>query len=355
MCKAIPTRDSQPSAPCWRGRGEERDVSKEQPDGRKPFCAQVSQERGDSGIGTAPPVHLWFLLEYTKSWGENVTMHNSFPAPIHEWIIRIHQMYPDARVQLIKQQQKAPKMITLFIGVSQEERQVLYQFQVESYEDLLNLNIQAIVAGHPAYAKWVYQDSLFLVCTHGKHDRCCAKFGLPVYTELAKRVGKRAWQCSHLGGDEFAANLLWLPSGIYYGRVTPADIDALITASSHQQIFIAKYRGRTCYPAEVQAADYFLHARFAQQSTHVSHIPQSDTFDAHRLNAFRLLSVHNDVREGWNICFEELHNHTIHQICMQVEQMEVTSYSVCRGIQIRSSRSFHLKKHALLEPITERG
>ena len=62
---------------------------------------------------------------------------------------------------------------------------------------------------------------LYLVCTHGKHDPCCALRGRPVAAAMAQVRPGQVWECSHIGGERFAANVLLLPSGLVYGRVLP--------------------------------------------------------------------------------------------------------------------------------------
>ena len=130
-----------------------------------------------------------------------------------------------------------------FICISRESRQVLYKFQLNTYEELPTLNLAAILSGDASYDQYLYQQPLFLVCTHGKHDQCCAKFGIPIYNELAKHMGEQAWQCSHLGGDKFAANMLCLPHGIYYGYVSVADVQLIVEAYCQNQLYDKKYRG----------------------------------------------------------------------------------------------------------------
>ena len=67
-----------------------------------------------------------------------------------------------------------------------------------------------------------YADPLLAVCTHGRHDACCAERGRPLAAALAaSRHADAVWECSHIGGDRFAGNLLVLPRGLYYGRVDP--------------------------------------------------------------------------------------------------------------------------------------
>lgn len=97
---------------------------------------------------------------------------------------------------------------------------------------------------------------LILVCTHGKRDRCCAKFGMTIFCEAVAREPELVWQTSHLGGHRFAATALSLPAGICYGRLEERDVEAWLEAESRGEIFdISKVRGRTAYPRHVQAAE----------------------------------------------------------------------------------------------------
>ncbi len=62
-----------------------------------------------------------------------------------------------------------------------------------------------------------------LVCTHGRHDVCCAVRGRPVAAALAAAAtGWDVWECSHVGGDRFAANVLLVPSGELFGSLDEA-------------------------------------------------------------------------------------------------------------------------------------
>ena len=55
------------------------------------------------------------------------------------------------------------------------------------------------------------------------------------------------WECSHLGGDRFAANALVLPHGFYYGQV-PGDGADLVAAHSRGQVALPWLRGRAGVP-----------------------------------------------------------------------------------------------------------
>jgi hypothetical protein len=97
-----------------------------------------------------------------------------------------------------------------------------------------------------------------LVCTHGRKDWCCARRGRPLAAALAELAPQRVWECSHLGGDRFAANLLSLPTGWTYGRVDTADAAAVVSATAEGRVLPALLRGRCCDAMVVQAADVLV-------------------------------------------------------------------------------------------------
>ena len=55
------------------------------------------------------------------------------------------------------------------------------------------------------------------------------------------------WECSHLGGDRFAANVVVLPHGFYYGQV-PGDGAELVRAHGRGQVALPWLRGRAGVP-----------------------------------------------------------------------------------------------------------
>jgi len=117
----------------------------------------------------------------------------------------------------------------------------------------------------PEHAGWqVVTEPLWLVCTHGRHDRCCALRGRPVAQALAVRHPTTTWECSHIGGDRFAANLLALPAGYYFGRVTAAEVVALADGLLAGQVVPELLRGRSSLPSPVQAAQHFARARLGR-------------------------------------------------------------------------------------------
>ena len=104
-----------------------------------------------------------------------------------------------------------------------------------------------------------HADRIVLVCTNGKHDQCCANRGRPVVRHLRdSRWADQVWECSHIGGDRFAANLVVLPDSLYFGRMEPAEAEALLDAHAEGQIALEWFRGRSTLRFAEQAAEQAL-------------------------------------------------------------------------------------------------
>jgi hypothetical protein len=104
-------------------------------------------------------------------------------------------------------------------------------------------------------------DLVYAVCAHGTRDMCCAIEGRPVAAALARERPGRVWECSHLGGDRFAANVLVLPTGQLYGRIT--DPAALVAATEAGRTLPELLRGQVGLPPAAQAAVVYAERELA--------------------------------------------------------------------------------------------
>ena len=97
------------------------------------------------------------------------------------------------------------------------------------------------------------------MCTNGRHDACCATFGRPLTRVLRQRAdGDNVWECSHIGGDRFAANLVILPEGLYFGRCDDSSAEQVLDDYERGEIHLDHYRGRSALGFYEQAADFFV-------------------------------------------------------------------------------------------------
>ncbi len=213
--------------------------------------------------GTAVTAAVWLMLEYTGPWAAKATEDNELPDEAAAWLGEQVKTY-NGRLQFIRQFRPAPDILTFFIGVNRETSPRLYEFHLGAYEDLLELDIAAVLHGDRRYEPHRVTGQRYFICTNGKRDRSCGLHGAALYRVLAQKAGSSVWMTTHLGGHRFAATLLALPDGICYGRVRPHDVSQMLMMTSQGKLWPEKVRGRTCYGSVEQVADHALRQETGQ-------------------------------------------------------------------------------------------
>ncbi|MDP8960501.1 MAG: sucrase ferredoxin [Actinomycetota bacterium] len=130
--------------------------------------------------------------------------------------------------------------------------------RLERFEQALALDLHALAAGRRPEETEPDHLPLYAVCTHGRKDPCCAQFGRPVVAALSVALRHRVWECTHLGGDRFAATLLCLPHGLYFGRVPPSEVLRIAHGYAAGRIDLERFRGRAGLHMAAQAADWHV-------------------------------------------------------------------------------------------------
>lgn len=226
-------------------------------DEKTPTCSQMSSQSGEHLYGTALEVKNWFLLEYSGVWKRDAFAQSALPQEVKDHLGGFLSSFEDSRIQLIGGPGPGKGNIAFYYAHSSEFSPKLYRFEIETYEDLLSIDLPELVRTEEI-EKFSCSEKLALVCTHGAHDGCCAVAGSGVYKELLKKEGVSAWRTTHVGGHRFAANLIMLPEGIYYGRVNGENLEDVVSSHLRGEIFLDCYRGRSCFSQTSQVSDYFL-------------------------------------------------------------------------------------------------
>lgn len=222
------------------------------------FCSVRSKEAAEKTFGTASMGDAWLLLEYARPWGTKAFSESALPNAVKNHIAGVLKSVPRSRVLLIKQTRKLKGPLTLFVARSRESSPSILKYEFFDYEQLLELDLASALAGGSPAGTTLWEGPLFLVCTHGKRDKCCAKFGIPIYKTIRTLAGQSAvWECSHVGGDRFAANVVCFPDGIFYGHVTEQTAKLIVEEYHECRIVLTNFRGRSCYSFPVQAAEFF--------------------------------------------------------------------------------------------------
>jgi len=298
------------------------------PPGPETYCADLSLAGGEPLAGTAARVDTWFLLEYPGTWGARATADNDLPAPIQAWLNDQLAQLNQGRLQFIKQARPPEERgLSFFVAQTRETAPLMYHFRLESYRDLLTLDMPTLLAGDAAYDEHLRSEPLYLVCTNGRRDRCCARLGVALYQALAERAGSAVWQSTHLGGHRFAPTLVTFPDGAYYGRLAPAELEPFIAAQAQGQLFLSHLRGRCCYEKVVQAADTFL-----RWETGVSDRA-----------GFRLIDFHQiEGKSQWMVRFRGSGPGPFHQLTLSVETTASERLVSCSPFKTEAVARFRL-------------
>jgi hypothetical protein len=134
--------------------------------------------------------------------------------------------------------------VTVFVAGARPGKRWLERLEVSDLAELADLDIDAVAAGRRGHGTPV-TGPLFLVCTHGSKDMCCAVFGRPVATGLAQNHPGLVWEVSHVGGDRWAGNLLTVPDGFLHGGLGAAEAELVAKEALHGNVRLDHLRGRT--------------------------------------------------------------------------------------------------------------
>ncbi|WP_409332045.1 sucrase ferredoxin [Trujillonella humicola] len=211
-------------------------------------CSVRALDRGDSPVATAAPAQRWVLIEQPGPWGRDALTQSRIDPPAADRLAR-RARTENVRLLLVRRPgARAGETGRRWAYVDgRPGRQGAWWSVRGSDEEIAD-------APWDGSAGERRDDPIYLVCAHGGHDACCALRGRPVARGLLA-AGADAWECSHLGGDRFAANVVVLPVGVYYGRV-PGDGTELLAAHEKDQVALPFLRGRAGLPPAVQAAQH---------------------------------------------------------------------------------------------------
>jgi len=226
---------------------------------KREFCSAISGSSGETLAATASRVDHWILVEYRGAWAHDAVEGSLLSPELKEHLRRQLAAVRHGRLLFVKRPARRPQSGSrVFLASSRPGAERLLGLELDELDGLLELDLAPVLAGADTDAEQL-EGPLYLVCTHGKHDRCCALHGRPLYDALRHDVDPaRVWQSTHVGGDRFAGNVVVLPHGLYYGRVGPDEAGRVLAATAAGEVDLALYRGRSAYSFAVQAAEHGL-------------------------------------------------------------------------------------------------
>lgn len=230
----------------------------------RPRCSIEALAREEPQFATASLVTAWLLIEQPGAWGPDALLDSGFPSETARPLLR-KAAKVGARILLIRRRERDQSDLVVFLAHSggNELAPAMVSGGISDPADLMDLDLEGLAEGRlPDFGRPV-ANPVYLVCTHGRHDLCCADKGRPLYRAMSQLHPEQTWETSHIGGDRFAGNLVVLPRGDYFGRLDPEDVADLVASYDEQRLDLIHYRGRSGQPRLVQAAEHYLRAHRA--------------------------------------------------------------------------------------------
>ena len=251
------------------------------------FCSLESIEHHESLLGTAPRADVWFLLEYHGRWGKKALEESEISDPVKAYLNAQTKAIPESRLLLIKQpREENVRGFAFFAAIPIADPPILYRFQLNDYEDLPSYDLASIFAREPEFDDRISREPIFVNCTNGLRDQCCALHGVATYWELQDKFPGRVWESTHHGGHRFAANFMHLPYGLSYGRLRKENAASVLEAGLNGRIALEHFRGRTIYEEPIQAAEILLRKELELDAIDRLRIIGSEAQDGNRWRAF---------------------------------------------------------------------
>ncbi len=197
----------------------------------------------------------WLLIEHPGPWPPEA-IDAELPPGLRDLVTEADAR--GVRVQLIRRPGRRPATgdeRTVLAGWTAGDEPWLRRGVTSSSAEL---DVAALAEGRFVEFGAPAGEPVFLVCGHAKRNACCARFGVPLAQALAERYPGQVWETTHVGGHRYAANLVLLPRGLYYGPVNVTLAVAAIDAYQHGAIAPERYRGRAGQPKSAQEAEHTL-------------------------------------------------------------------------------------------------
>lgn len=247
------------------------------PQSKVQLCSVVSAASGEDPIGSAWHTTRYVMLELPLPWKYDVLDSPNVPPGLKDLVHSLYarQIYPglvgfaadaDYSVHGLTRMIDYTLPPAPFSGFERRE----YLIPTAKVAEVLG---ESLASGSDttldAYAVMTPGDQRdIFVCTHGAIDACCATFGYPIYKLLRHMANNpanqlRAWRCTHFGGHRFAATLLDMPQGRYWGHLTAQDLGPIVRRDGDAELMRKRYRGWAALPydgAQVAEGEAFRRA-----------------------------------------------------------------------------------------------
>lgn len=230
------------------------------------FCSDLSRQAGEDIIGSGTNYSTYILVECPTPWAANAFDSKAVPENLKDLVDECKRHPLSVRFLLIEPQKYKTTDSTKVLIFDKKKDGLFkgynkYEFNVESIENVAGI-VRKYLAGEAIDGE--NEESVtrdLLVCTHGSHDKCCARYGNPFYAQALATLSDlsvsniRIWKASHFGGHRFAPTMIDFPEGRYYGALDQESFKSIVTRTGDIKCLNTVYRGWGLLPNQIQVLE----------------------------------------------------------------------------------------------------
>jgi hypothetical protein len=228
------------------------------------FCSDNSRQSGEEIIGSATNYQTYILVECPPPWTSEALSSRWVPENLQMLVKEIKKdKLPIVVLLIANNSSHKAENTTLLIYQRKEGLSLGYhkqEFQLENIEQAATFIKKWLRGG---FCDRIETNTTrdILVCTHGSHDRCCARYGNPFFFHAIASVTNlgldnvRIWKSSHFGGHRFAPTAIDFPEARYYGALDQESFQRILTRTGDIERLNQVYRGWGMLPNPIQVLE----------------------------------------------------------------------------------------------------
>ncbi|TAF57691.1 MAG: sucrase ferredoxin [Oscillatoriales cyanobacterium] len=206
------------------------------------FCADASKCVQEDIIGTGTNYQTYVLIECCLPWESEAFNSKQVPQNLRDLVEEVEHSKQKIRFLLInsdKHKCANNRKVLIYDNKSQElfEGYEKHEFNASNIYEVAGI-VKSYLAGEvPDCEVGNNQSRDILVCTHGSHDRCCARYGNPFYAQATALVSElelsdvRVWKSKSIltrSGDIECLNQVYRGWGILPNQIQVLEREFII-------------------------------------------------------------------------------------------------------------------------------
>ncbi|MFM9265090.1 sucrase ferredoxin [Tychonema sp. BBK16] len=230
------------------------------------FCADASKCAQEDIIGTGSNYQTYVLIECCLPWESEAFNSKEVPQNLRDLVEEVQHSHQKVRFLLINSDQHKcadRRKILIYDNKNSElfGGNKKHEFNADNIDKVAGI-VRSYLAGDVPDCEADNKPSRdILVCTHGSHDMCCARYGNPFYAQATALVSElglddvRVWKSSHFGGHRMAPTAIDLTDGRYYGNLDRTSFQSILTRTGDIECLNKVYRGWGILQNEIQVLE----------------------------------------------------------------------------------------------------